>query len=133
MGGAAERITQQVEASYTFGLTLAGALRVAVQALAVDDSGAAQLQTEQLEVAVLDRTRLRARKFGRVSPARIADLLTSTAPPTNPAAADAVAPAASDEQGVDALAPLAPPPGTTHQSLDAEVTDEPDEQTPEQS
>ena len=108
MGGAAERITGNVEASYRPALPLADALRVAVQALAVDDTGAAQLHTEQLEVAVLDRTRQRARKFGRVSPARIADLLSSTEP-TPPSES---APA-TDEQGIDALAPLAPPPGAT--------------------
>ena len=62
---------------------------MAVQALAVDDTGAAQLHTEQLEVAVLDRTRQRARKFARLSPARIADLLASAAPsaPTEPSRA----------------------------------------------
>ena len=82
MGGAAERISGTSRPRTSPALPLAAALRVAVQALAVDDTGAAQLQTEQLEVAVLDRTRQRARKFGRVSPARIADLLSSTAPPT---------------------------------------------------
>ena len=88
------------------------------------DSGAAQLQTEQLEVAVLDRTRQRARKFGRVSPARIADLLTSSAPPTGPEGDAPVQ--AVDEPGVDTLAPQAPPPGTTKENVEtSEPTDSP--------
>jgi len=129
MGGAAERITEHVEAAYRPALPLSGALRVAVQALAVDASGAAQLQTEQLEVAVLDRTRQRARKFGRVSPARIGDLLTTTAP-TAEAAAESEPAVSSDEQGVDALAPLAPPPVTSTEGV-ASPLDPPVPEPPE--
>jgi proteasome alpha subunit len=104
---------------------------VAVHALAVDDTGAAQLQTEQLEVAMLDRTRQRARKFARVSPPRIADLLSSTAPPAGPDA-DGEPVVATDEQGVDVLAPAAPPPGTTVEQAGPSEggTDPPDPNSP---
>lgn len=74
MGGAAEVVGGHVSQHYTDGASLEGALRLAVDALALDDVGESrQLATAQLEVAILDRDRPR-RTFRRI-PASALDAL----------------------------------------------------------
>ena len=67
MGGATDPIEQSLEERYSPALSLAGALALAVEVLAADPAGGAarRLGANQLEVAVLDRTRPR-RTFRRI-------------------------------------------------------------------
>jgi proteasome alpha subunit len=76
MGGQAEQIARYVQSRYSDGLTLAQALRLAVDGLANDTGGAPRnVPATQLEVAVLDRDRPR-RKFRRLSRAALEQLLS---------------------------------------------------------
>lgn len=83
MGGAAETIGQHLQASWQPGSALTAAARAAVAALAAatataPGSAAATLDPDDLEVAVLDRTRPR-RKFRRIV-GRQLDALLAPAP-----------------------------------------------------
>jgi proteasome alpha subunit len=75
MGGAAETVAAYLREHYAEGASLADALRTAVAALGHSDTGDRVIPEGDLEVAVLDRTRSRPRKFSRIRPARIAELL----------------------------------------------------------
>ncbi len=78
MGGSADTIAEVVGRGYTSGLTLAGAVSLAVTALSSDGGPQAprrELGVDALEVAVLDRTRSLPRKFRRIRGARLAELL----------------------------------------------------------
>ncbi|MBU2697385.1 proteasome subunit alpha [Pimelobacter sp. 30-1] len=84
MGGDAETVTSYLEAHYTDGATLDAALRVAVAALGHTAVGGnvedRVIPVGDLEVAVLDRTRTQPRKFRRVLPARLEELLGDRGP-----------------------------------------------------
>jgi proteasome alpha subunit len=89
MGGADETVAAYLHDHYTENATLSEALHVAVAALgkAADDgngSGAGDrvIPAGDLEVAVLDRTRVQPRKFSRLGPARIESLLGDRGPTT---------------------------------------------------
>ncbi len=77
MGGSSEAIAAYLSEHYTAGMALAAALRLAVAGLERDGgSGSTRsLDSSQLEVAVLDRTRPR-RSFRRIRPDEIDSLLT---------------------------------------------------------
>jgi len=75
MGGAAEAVASYLKERYVEGASLGEALRVAVAALGHSDTGDRVIPDEYLEVAVLDRTRTQARKFRRLRPAQLAELL----------------------------------------------------------
>jgi proteasome alpha subunit len=77
MGGSAEAISAVLADRYTEGLDLRAAIGVGIEALAEDGAEPRQLTPQQLEVAVLDRTRTQARKFKRLAADRIAELLSS--------------------------------------------------------
>jgi proteasome alpha subunit len=92
MGGSADTITQALDDTYRAGLPLAGAIRTAVEALstgrdtpestgdttATDAANPPRLvPADQLEVAVLDRTRQR-RLFRRITGQRLIDLMAAT-------------------------------------------------------
>jgi proteasome alpha subunit len=80
MGGNSDQITSQLKRSHEEGLSLSGALKVAVDALARDSAGEPRTITAtQLEVAVLDRTRTQQRKFKRIVGAPLVRLLDGTA------------------------------------------------------
>jgi proteasome alpha subunit len=75
MGGNADAITGRLQQAHDAGMDLGAALRAAVGALSAGDNGEARtLTAEQLEVAVLDRTRPR-RKFRRLLDAQLDQLL----------------------------------------------------------
>ncbi|GAB7189578.1 proteasome subunit alpha [Kineococcus sp. NUM-3379] len=80
MGGSAEQIGAKLTERWSEGLDLAGALRLAVEALGSDaaaeaaGSGPRAIGADQLEVAVLDRTRPR-RSFRRLTGPVLANLL----------------------------------------------------------
>ncbi len=88
MGGAAEQIETGLKERWEQGLTLADALRLAVDLLAADPAGGAArtLTAAQLEVAVLDRERPR-RTFRRIV-GGLLDALLSTEDPTHDAPSD---------------------------------------------
>jgi proteasome alpha subunit len=83
MGGPADQVAEYVGEHFKEGISLAGALRLAVDALAHDGSEVRQLTPDQLEVAVLDRTRSQVRKFKRISQETLARILSESRPDTD--------------------------------------------------
>lgn len=95
VGGNAEQISSFLDQRHRDGMTLAEALKLAVQALSREPNGGErEIPAERLEVAVLDRTRPQQRKFKRIVGRQLKRLLD----------ADAGAPtdAPSDDEGTDA-------------------------------
>ncbi|NIK59371.1 proteasome subunit alpha [Kribbella shirazensis] len=80
MGGPAEQVADYVGEHYSDGISLAGALRLAVDALGHDGTEVRQLTPDQLEVAVLDRTRTQVRKFKRISEETLERILSESSP-----------------------------------------------------
>ncbi|HEY6740174.1 MAG TPA: proteasome subunit alpha [Actinopolymorphaceae bacterium] len=78
MGGSAEQISAYAQQHYRPGLSLADALRLAVDALGQDGTAPRTLEADQLEVAVLDRTRPQKRKFKRIVGAQLDRLLAAS-------------------------------------------------------
>ncbi|WP_017935379.1 proteasome subunit alpha [Nocardioides sp. Iso805N] len=114
MGGAAEVVAGYLKERYEEGASLGSALRLAADALghspgANGSDGADRvIPVDDLEVAVLDRTRAQARKFSRISPTRLAGLLGErvSAAAAAPAATDpAVAPGEVPSSGEPPIAP----------------------------
>jgi len=66
MGGQSEKVEEFLKERYTEGLDLNGAVKLAVESLGQDVSPARTVDAEDLEVAVLDRTRALTRKFKRL-------------------------------------------------------------------
>lgn len=89
MGGQVEPVAASLSAAEVAGMPLDAALREAVLALGRSESGDRVIPTGDLEVAVLDRTRTQTRKFSRLSPARLDELLgdRGTADPDGPGTA----------------------------------------------
>ncbi|HET6636818.1 MAG TPA: proteasome subunit alpha, partial [Streptomyces sp.] len=76
VGGNADQISSYLEERHRDGMSLAEALQLAVGSLSRDNNGGERgLTAEQLEVAVLDRTRSQQRKFKRVLGRRLERLL----------------------------------------------------------
>ncbi|WP_147917620.1 proteasome subunit alpha [Ruania zhangjianzhongii] len=123
MGGAAEQLSDRVRAEWQPGLSLPQVLALAVRVLAGSGENARTIRTNNLEAAVLDRTRPR-RTFRRLTAQRLTQLLAEAPAPVDteaapaadesadPPAADAASPAASraDEPSPDAPSPDAPSP-----------------------
>jgi proteasome alpha subunit len=99
MGGQADAIATVVKERHRDDLTLAEALRVAVDALGSTGTDGDRTAA-QLEVAVLDRRRA-GRTFRRIGGAALTDLLAQTAEATPPEAD------AGDDAGTDADQPSA--------------------------
>ena len=68
MGGAVDTVAEYLSSRYSEGLSLDGALQLAVGSLGHSDSGDRVVPDTDLEVAVLDRTRVQPRKFRRLRP-----------------------------------------------------------------
>ncbi len=88
MGGQADTVGEYLREHYTEGAGLDAALKVAVAALGhtSGDNGSSEdrvIPTEDLEVAVLDRTRTQPRKFSRLRPSRLDGLLGDRGPGTH--------------------------------------------------
>ncbi|MFD8385043.1 proteasome subunit alpha [Streptomyces sp. NPDC059679] len=78
VGGNADQISSYLDQRHVDGMTLAEALKLAVESLARDSNGGERsLTAEQLEVAVLDRTRPQQRKFKRMVGSQLTRLLES--------------------------------------------------------
>jgi proteasome alpha subunit len=120
MGGAADTVASYLKEHYTAGASLTDALGVAVRALghSANERGEVSdrvIPDEDLEVAVLDRTRSQPRKFSRIRPARISELLGERGPaehnPEPEDSAPASTPADAGPAGSDEQPPTAPPIG----------------------
>jgi proteasome alpha subunit len=119
MGGAADVVASYLKEHYTEGAGLDEALHLAVAALghSVNDKGDAGdrvLPVEDLEVAVLDRTRTQPRKFMRLRPARLAAILGDRGP---------------TEGRPDDAGPAAEPGGTAHSDGHPDDPADPTDQT----
>ncbi|MGO4257034.1 proteasome subunit alpha [Marmoricola sp. RAF53] len=66
MGGDADSVASYLQEHFTPGLDLNGALRLAVTALGHTETDQRSIPAKDLEVAVLDRTRVLPRKFRRL-------------------------------------------------------------------
>lgn len=77
MGGQAEAADAYLKEHYADGLGLDAAIALAASALGADDHAPRTLSADQLEVAVLDRTRSQPRKFKRLTDAQVASSLSS--------------------------------------------------------
>ena len=75
MGGAANTVASHLEEHYHDGATLEDALRMAVAALGHSENGDRVISAQDLEVAALDRTRTRPRKFVRMRDERLVEIL----------------------------------------------------------
>ncbi len=75
MGGQVDAVAESLARANVAGAPLREALRAAVVALGQSEAGHRVIPSGDLEVAVLDRTRSRKRKFARLSPARLDELL----------------------------------------------------------
>jgi proteasome alpha subunit len=87
MGGQADRVNTALKERYTDGMPLAGALGVALAALAAEQNGGKDITGTQLEVAVLNRSG-EHRRFRRLTGARL-DALVAEAKPAGDADVDA--------------------------------------------
>ncbi|MFI0721983.1 proteasome subunit alpha [Streptomyces sp. NPDC021224] len=82
VGGNSDQIGSYLDQRHRDGMSLAEALALAVDSLKRDTNGSdRQITAEQLEVAVLDRTRPQQRKFKRVLGTQVARLLDEAAAP----------------------------------------------------
>ena len=110
MGGAAESVASYLKERYSTGASLDDALHLAVSALGHNDTEDRVIPVDDLEVAVLDRTRSQTRKFRRLSPSRLETMLGDRVP--SEGAATAVQPAAPQgtaPQAGEPDPPVAPP------------------------
>ncbi|MGW7683033.1 proteasome subunit alpha [Kribbella sp. NPDC054772] len=80
MGGPADQVAEYIGEHYTDGISLAGALRLAVDALGHDGTEVRALTPDQLEVAVLDRSRSQVRKFKRMTEETLERILSESRP-----------------------------------------------------
>jgi proteasome alpha subunit len=75
MGGAAETVEEYLQSNYVEGQDLAAAVRVAVSALGHNSATPRTIPVDDLEVAILDRTRPQTRKFRRLREQELAAIL----------------------------------------------------------
>ncbi|ABL82149.1 MULTISPECIES: proteasome subunit alpha [unclassified Nocardioides] len=80
MGGAADTVASYLKERYAEGASLTDAVRLAVASLGHTDTEDRVIPADDLEVAVLDRTRSQPRKFARLRPARLEELLGERGP-----------------------------------------------------
>lgn len=89
VGGNAEQISSYLDQRHEDGMSLAEALKLAVQALSRDTNGTQrEIPAERLEVAVLDRTRPQKRKFKRIVGRQLGRLLEIDGAATEAESAD---------------------------------------------
>ena len=79
MGGSADKATAHLEEHYTEAMSQNEALALAVAALAAEGEGATprEVPADQIEAAVLDRTRVQQRKFKRLNATAVERALSS--------------------------------------------------------
>ncbi|TSD65161.1 proteasome subunit alpha [Aeromicrobium piscarium] len=76
MGGQSENVEAYLRENYAADQDLTTTLRLAATALGQDGNGGRQIPAQDLEVAVLDRTRTQPRKFKRLADRQVAEALT---------------------------------------------------------
>jgi proteasome alpha subunit len=101
MGGNTEPVSGYLKEHYREGASLEEAIRLAVTALGQGGDQPRRVAAEDLEVAALDRTRVRQRKFRRLSDGQVARIVGPGDQPPAPESADA---------GADAGEPPVAPP-----------------------
>ncbi|MFT4288631.1 proteasome subunit alpha [Nocardioides sp.] len=109
MGGAADVVGGYLAERFAEGLSLGEALSLAVAALGHSEGANTEsedrvIPAKDLEVAVLDRTRSQPRKFVRLRPARLQELLGSREPAPEPADPTPAEPTPTADEP-----PIAPP------------------------
>ena len=114
MGGNAEAVAGHMREKYREATTLEDAVRLAVDALSQGEGDPKVIAPEDLEVAVLDRTRSQQRKFKRLTATHLTQILGAgvgaeparhtAGESTNPSQAPEASPGASTEEP-----PVAPP------------------------
>jgi len=111
IGGAADVVAGYLKEHFTAGASLEDAVRLAVAALGHSESDDRVIPVDDLEVAVLDRTRTQPRKFLRIRPARLEQILGDRDTPAEPAgSAQPEAPeATAPEIAPGEEPPVAPP------------------------
>jgi proteasome alpha subunit len=109
MGGPADQVADYIGEHYRDGISLAGALRLAVDALSHDGTDVRELTPDQLEVAVLDRTRTQVRKFKRISEETVARILSESQPDTSSTSTDGASANGEDGESGSDSAPVSPP------------------------
>ena len=110
MGGSAEPPTTYLKEHYQPGAQLEDVIRLAVRALGQGETETRNIPSTNLEVAVLDRTRVQQRKFRRLSAEQLRVMLEVDAPPTpasTPESAPTSTPDPAPSPGDDP--PVAPP------------------------
>jgi proteasome alpha subunit len=110
MGGNTETVTGHLREHYRDGASLQEAVRMAVEALGQGDATSPRvISAEDLEVAVLDRSRAQQRKFKRLRAVTLRGILGDRADtaPGRHAAGDSTNP--SQDSAPDGQPPIAPP------------------------
>jgi proteasome alpha subunit len=129
MGGAADAVGEYLKSRYAEGASLSDALHLAVEALGHNESDDRVIPVEDLEVAVLDRTRSQPRKFRRLSPSRLSSLLADRAEPSasaaEPATEEPTAPPADEPPLAPPSSSSAPPPIAPPERSDPAAPDGP--------
>ncbi|MFE3140296.1 proteasome subunit alpha [Streptomyces scopuliridis] len=122
VGGSSEQISSYLDQRHRDGMSLAEALKLAVQALSRDTNGGErEIPAERLEVAVLDRTRPQQRKFKRIVGRQLSRLLEADGAASTPTDAP------SDIEEPDGATPA--PAETPAEAPEASETTEPPETT----
>jgi proteasome alpha subunit len=75
IGGQSEKVEEYLTSHYSEGLDLNATVKLAVEALGRDAEPARSVPAGDLEVAILDRSRVQARKFKRLSTDAVAQAL----------------------------------------------------------
>lgn len=78
IGGQTETISTALADAFTEGASLAEAVQLAVKGLRAAPGSAEEIEVGALEVAVLDRSRAQSRKFRRLGPDELRQLLDAT-------------------------------------------------------
>ncbi|MEP6814874.1 MAG: proteasome subunit alpha [Marmoricola sp.] len=111
MGGAADSVTSYLKEHWSAGLSLEDAVKLAVAALGHGEAGDRSIPPHDLEVALLDRSRTRPRKFRRLSAPALVDIIGPDPEPDSGAADNTGEPATQPPEGEQPSIepPLAPP------------------------
>ncbi len=113
MGGNAEAVAAHMREHYQDGSSMEDALRLAVEALGQGESSPRVIAAEDLEVAVLDRSRPQQRKFKRLPADQLAAILgerAGTAPGKHgPGESTSPSERSAAEHGPTGEPPVAPP------------------------
>ncbi|PSJ27329.1 proteasome subunit alpha [Streptosporangium nondiastaticum] len=105
IGGNADQISNYLDQRHRDGMTLSEALKLAVESLTRDSNGGERtLTAEQLEVAVLDRTRPQQRKFKRLLGRQLSRLLEEGSGASAAGAEPGTEPEAAPEEGGESSA-----------------------------